>query len=375
MKSWSIPVGSLFGVPIRIHVTFLLLLVFIWTTQSIEGVEGGIRGLVLVGIVFGCVVLHELGHSIVAIRHGLSVRSILLLPIGGITLVDDETYRKPNPQRDLKIAAAGPVINLVLAVLLGSVILLFSPHTQLFARPFIYAGDLIRSLFWGNVFIGVFNLLPAYPLDGGRVLRAFLSARMEVGRATRYVVSGGKAVAMIFFLGGVIASGTGNFGYLWLSLIGVFLFSSASLEDRTSELQAVLDKVLLEEIMLTDFATLSPADTLEDALNKAVHSLQDDFPVVRGTDMIGSISRSAITEALREFGNGYVQGAMSSILKVAGRKDTLGSVLRNASGRNLPLIPIVENDLLVGLVTLQNLSHSMTLLAESKRLKERSSGE
>lgn len=371
MKSWSIPVGSLFGVPIRIHVTFLLLLVFVWTTQSIEGVEGGIRGLVLVAIVFGCVVFHELGHSIVAIRHGLSVRAILLLPIGGITIVDDETYHKANPQRDLKIAAAGPVINLVLAVLLGSMILLFSPHTQLFARPFIYAGDLIRSLFWTNVFIGVFNLLPAYPLDGGRVLRAFLSARMEAAKATRYAVVVGQIFAMIFIIGGLTACLGNRLGYLWLSLIGVFLFSSARLEDRTAELQSVLDKVLLEEIMLTDFATLSPADTLEDALNKAVHSLQDDFPVVRGTDMIGSISRAAITDALREFGNGYVQGAMSSILKVAGRKDTLGSVLRNASGRNLPLVPIVENDLLVGLVTLQNLSHSMTLLAESKRLKER----
>jgi Zn-dependent protease/CBS domain-containing protein len=371
MKSWSIPVGTLFGVPVRIHMTFLLLLAFVWVTQAAQaGTAGGIRGLALVAIIFGCVVLHELGHAVVAMRHGVNVRSIMLLPIGGITLMDDDAYRNPSAQRDMKIAVAGPVVNLVLAVFFGSAILIFSPHTQLFARPFVYAGDLVRSLFWGNVFLGAFNLLPAYPLDGGRVLRAFLSLRMELVKATRRAVIVGQIFATAFIFSGVIAYGFGYTEYLWLALIGMFLFSGAQMEDRTALFQSVLEKVHMEEIMLTDFATLSPADTLEDALHKAVHSLQDDFPVVRGTDMVGTISRQAITEALREFGNGYVQSAMSRILQVAHRQDTLASVLRQISGHGLSLIPIVDEDLLVGVVTLQNLSHSMSLLAESKRLKE-----
>jgi CBS domain-containing protein len=121
--------------------------------------------------------------------------------------------------------------------------------------------------------------------------------------------------------------------------------------------------------MLTDFATLSPADTLEDALNKAVHSLQDDFPVVRGPDMVGVISKQNILDALRSEGNGYVQAAMNRIFDSASRSETLASAFRKLSAHNLSLIPVVENQHLVGIVTLQNLMHSMTLLAETRKLR------
>ena len=132
---------------------------------------------------------------------------------------------------------------------------------------------------------------------------------------------------------------------------------------------SVLETVHLEDIMLTDFASLSPADTLEDALNKAVHCLQDDFPVIRGGDMVGIISRQKIVHALRAEGNGYVQSAMNRIFDVAQKKESLASAFRKLSSRNLSLILIVEEQRLVGIVTLQNLMHSMVLLAESRRLR------
>jgi CBS domain-containing protein len=121
--------------------------------------------------------------------------------------------------------------------------------------------------------------------------------------------------------------------------------------------------------MLTDFSTLSPADTLEDALAKAVHTLQDDFPVIRGSDMVGVITRQRIVDALRIEGNGYVQMAMEKVFQVAQRSETLASALRKLASHNLSIIPVVDEGRLVGIVTFQNLMHSMRLLAESRRLK------
>jgi CBS domain-containing protein len=145
------------------------------------------------------------------------------------------------------------------------------------------------------------------------------------------------------------------------------------LEERALVFQSVLDNVRLEEVMLTDFATLSPADTLEDALEKAVHSLQDDFPVVRGMDMVGVISKQRILDALRAEGNGYVQAVMNKIFEVSLRQDSLGSAFRKLTARNSNIIPVVEDHRLIGIVTLQNLMHSMALLAESRKLQREDS--
>ncbi len=176
MRSWSIPAGRLFGVDIRIHLTFLFLLAFVWFTQSVAmGTSGAMRGVVLVAIIFGCVVLHELGHALVARRSGVAVRSIILLPIGGVTLMEDIGQHNADPARDIRIAIAGPLVNLAIAAVSGVFILLFLPQAKLWAHPFVHAGNLPRALFWGNVFLGGFNLLPAYPMDGGRILRAYVS--------------------------------------------------------------------------------------------------------------------------------------------------------------------------------------------------------
>ena len=141
-------------------------------------------------------------------------------------------------------------------------------------------------------------------------------------------------------------------------------------EDRSAVFQSVLETVHLEDIMLTDFATLSPADTLEDALEKAVHCLQDDFPVIRGADMVGVVSKQKILQTLRSEGNGYVQSVMNRLFDVAPRSETLASAFRKLSARNLSILPVVENQQLVGIVTLQNLMHSMALLAETRKLRK-----
>jgi CBS domain-containing protein len=230
---------------------------------------------------------------------------------------------------------------------------------------------LLRSLVWANVYLGLFNLLPAYPMDGGRVLRALFTRRMELVQATQRAVRIGNVFSILMIMLGMLISTRAETrwdGY-WLMMIGFFLFTGAQLEERSATFQSVLQRVRLEEVMLTDFATLSPADTLEDALEKAVHTLQDDFPVVRGGDMVGVISKQKILDALRAEGNGYVQAAMNRIFDVASKQESLASAFRKLSSRNLSIIPVVDEQHLVGIVTLQNLMHSMALLAESRKLR------
>ena len=375
MRSWSIPIGRLFGIEVRIHLTFLFLLFFVWSTEAAtQDANAAARVLGLVGIVFGSVVLHELGHALMARGSGVPAKGIILLPIGGITILD-EAHVIPDPvngwKRDIRIAIAGPLVNLFIAGISALVLLVVIPGFSFTARPLLHSSALLRSIVWANVYLGLFNLLPAYPMDGGRVLRALFSRQIDMVRATHRAVRIGNVFSILMIMVGMLISSRAETrwdGY-WLMMIGFFLFAGAQLEERSAMFQSVLQSVRLEEVMLTDFVTLSPADTLEDALDKAVHTLQDDFPVVRGVDMAGVISRQRILDALRSEGNGYVQAAMNRIFDVAAKQESLASAFRKLAARNLSIILVVDEQHLVGIVTLQNLMHSMALLAESRKLR------
>jgi Zn-dependent protease/CBS domain-containing protein len=375
MRSWSIPAGRLFGIEIRIHLTFVFLLAFVvFTVESTtQDTTAALRALALVGIIFASVILHELGQAWVSKREGVPAKGLILLPIGGVTILD-EAQAAPDSEstwvRDIRIACVGPLVNLAIAGVAALVLLAVMPGVPLFARPLVDPGNLPRSVVWLNVYLALLNLLPAYPVDGGRVLRAYFSRRMDPIRATQRAVRIGHAFAMLFMMLGILLMNypeTRGDGY-WLLMIGFFLFAGAQLEERSAVFHSVLQSVRLEEVMLTDFATLSPADTLEDALDKAVHTLQDDFPVVRG-DLVGVISKQKILDALRSDGNGYVQGSMNRQFEVASKQESLASAFRKLAARNLSIIPVVHEQRLVGIVTLQNLMHSMALLAESRKLR------
>lgn len=362
MRTWSIPAGRLFGIDIRIHVSFLVLLAFVAFADP-AGPAGSGRSLALVGIIFGSVVLHELGHAVVAVHAGLPVRGITLLPIGGVTMMDTTQGGPPDPTTEIRVSAAGPLVNFFLAAVSAFAILATYPEAKvwLWQQPFVHASNLPRALFWGNLFMGLFNLLPAYPMDGGRILRAWLARDSDYMAATRRAVTVGQGFAMLFMFLGIWQP--------WMLLIGLFLFFAAQLEERAIMFQSVLEQVRLEEVMLTDFRTLSPADTLEGALAKAVHSLQDDFPVIRGSDMVGVVSRQKILAALRDEGNAYVQSIMNRAFEVAQGSETLASALKKFTTQELTLLPVVEAGRLVGIVTLQNLMHSMQLLSESRKIR------
>lgn len=380
MRNWSILVGRLFGVEVRIHLIFFLLPAFVyWTEYSAHnGAANGPRDLALVGIILACVAVHEIAHMLVAIRDGLIPKAVILLPLSGVTVYDDSQViksdqpeksktQKPLWKQEIWLALAGPFANLLFAVIAGAVVLSVVPGVELWKWPFLQASNLPRSLVWANLYLAGLNFLPAYPLDGGRILRALFMRAIDSSEATRRAVSISNALAMVFIVAGL-------FSDAWLTIVGLIIFAAAQLEERAIVFQSVLDNVRLDEVMLTDFATLSPADTLEDALQKAVHSLQDDFPVVRGSDMVGVISRQRILETLRAEGNGYVQAVMNKIFEVSVRHESLASAFRKLTARNSSIIPVVEDQRLVGIVTLQNLMHSMSLLAESRKLRRDASG-
>jgi Zn-dependent protease/CBS domain-containing protein len=368
MRSWSVPAGEWKGVHLRVHLAFFFLLLYVWITQSVTA-DPKITFLRSIGfalIVLLSVAAHETAHLLVLGRSGTLPRAIVLLPIGGLAVAEVTAERlKPEPSRSLRretmISLAGPAMSFLLALAIALAVRGFAPQVNLWQRPWADLANLPRSTFWVNLFLAALNLLPAYPLDGGKILRAFFATSVDSMTATRRAVNIGNIfVALLMFAG---------LWDTWLMLAGIFLFFASQLEERTALFQSVLDSVRMEEVMLTDFSTLSPADTLEDALSKAVHTLQDDFPVVRGNDMVGVVSRHKILEALRGEGNAYVQSIMNRAYEVAGRKDSLASAFRKITRHGLTLIPVVDQERLVGIVTLQNLMHSMSVLAESRKLR------
>jgi CBS domain-containing protein/Zn-dependent protease len=362
MRSWSVPVGRVGDVYVRLHLSYLLLLICIWGLESrMLGPRVVGRGFALTGLVLISVIAHEVAHGLAGPRSSTLKRMLILLPIGGVMLSDENLVQQRDPVGRFRVAILGPLVNLILAVGAIGIIRSVAPQIKVFSPPFFYAGNLPAAFVTINLFLAAIHLLPAYPMDGGRVLRAELAKRMNPVLATRRAVSIGQLFSIALLMCG--------FWDTWLMIAGFMLFLSATLEERSVVFQSVLESLRVEEVMLTDFATLSPADTLEDALSKAVHTLQDDFPVVRGSDMVGVISRQRIVDALRAEGNGYVQTAMQRAFQVAQRGETLASGLRKLASYNVSIIPIVDEGRLVGIVTFQNLMHSMRLLAESRKLK------
>jgi len=232
-------------------------------------------------------------------------------------------------------------------------------------RPLMTPLHLIRSLLWLQVALGAIHLLPAYPLDAGRILRAEL-ARTRGSAGAMRTASG---LGMLLALGLIVA---GLFQSAWLMMAGFFVLMGAQMEEQGHVLQSVVDTVMMRDIMLTDFSMLSASDTFEDAMTKSVHTLQEDFPVVRGNSLVGVVSRAGILDALNSDGNGYVQGIMQHGFHAAQPEDTLGKVFRSMTvGRTLELVPVVEGSRVVGIVTLQNLKQSMGLFAETRRLRSK----
>jgi Zn-dependent protease/CBS domain-containing protein len=347
---WALRAGTVYGIAIRIHFTFLFLLAFLFLVGTLAGGWlSGLRSLLFIVLVFGCVLLHELAHSYVSVHYNLRVRSITLLPIGGLALLDELPR---DPRQEIHIALAGPIANFVLALWFAGLLVLVNPSALL--GPVLTGNPLLPSLFWSNLYLAVFNLIPAYPLDGGRVLRAWWGRRMDYIDATRRAVVVGETFSLLFMLTGLV------WARPWLVVIGLFVFWAAVTEERLAVFQSALERIYLEDVMLTDFHSLAPTDSLFDALERALHSLQDDFPVVTEGRVVGVVTRGGLLRAFAGQGwNNSVQAVMSPRFEASQRQDTVAGAFKKFTSRRLSMIPVVEGEQLVGIVTLQNLLHSV----------------
>jgi Zn-dependent protease/CBS domain-containing protein len=370
MRGWTIPLGRWMGVEIRVHAFFPLLAV---VCLGIASDSGWARGLGLFLALTVAVVIRETARLLVAAWLGLRLRAVLLLPIGGLfAYADPESQENSNQGAgQFALALAGPLANGITAVALAVMFMGASDSINLFSQPWIDSANLLRSMVWMQAALGVMHLLPAYPLDCGRLLRGGF-ARDHGFALTGRVASGlGQVLALAAMVAGMLVLHNP-----WLIIAGFFIMIGAQIEDQGVFFQSVVDTVRMREVMLTDFATLSPSDTIADALARCVHSLQEDFPVVRGPQLVGIVSRQRIVDALRNDGDGYVQSIMSRAFQVARPEDTLGTIIRRISvGHGLSLIPVAESGCIVGIVSVQNLMSSMSLLAEKRRLDSHLAGD
>jgi stage IV sporulation protein FB len=348
---WSIPVGTIGGTTIRIHLTFLLLLLWIFVAHYVQGgVHAALQGVLFVILIFVCVVLHEFGHVFAAKRYGVHTPDITLLPIGGVARL----MRIPeHPSQELAIAVAGPLVNLVIAavlyLILGRIPPLAGTEVQ---NPGI---DMLTRLAAVNVFLVLFNAIPAFPMDGGRVLRALLAYRMGFARATQIAASVGQGLAFVFGL-------LGLFGNPLLLFIGLFVYLGATAEAHAVQMRQVARGMLAADAMITGFETLSPTSRINDAVQALIRTTQHEFPVVDGGGRLrGVLTRDAMIRALQQQGrDAPVLDAMTRDIPVVPSRQSLEEVLRLLQEHNAPAVGVTAADgRFAGYVTAENIGEIM----------------
>ncbi len=358
---WSLRVGTLLGVPIRIHVTFLLLFVWFGAVSSDQG-GGFLGGVIFLTLLFGCVVLHELGHATMARRYGVHTSEIVLYPIGGVARLD----HIPSGKAELLIALAGPAVNLVLAGLIAGGMVLFavkiSPPN---AESLVSGTPILWQLLTANIMLFLFNLLPAFPMDGGRVLRAALSLRLGQERATAFASTIGQGIAILFAIFALYPPPIKPV----LLLIAVFVFFSAGQEAAYQRGRAVVRGRTAREAMMTRFDTLAPQDTLGRAAELLLATSQQDFPVVDLWGRVaGVLPRSALLAALAAGGRDVaVLQAMDRDVAMIPPEAPLDEALSRLQGNPMRPVLVVGEQGLVGMITLENFSE---LIQVSRSLRK-----
>lgn len=358
MHGWSLRLGRWFGVEVRLHPFLLLLLALSVSSAAWLGEASG-RGLLLWLLLLATLAVREVARTLAAAWCGLELRGLLLLPVGGVASYagDDRPESRPALRR---LALVGPAANLLFSLVLAGLIRTVSPAVDLLARPWITPGYLLRSWVWLNLLVATVHLLPLI-LDGNRT-------RIR-GGGTGLIRSGGAGLLPSLAIG-MIVGGLLLGGNLALILLGSFLLIGSQVGSTGALPEADADAIRMRDVMLMQFTTISASDTLEDALERSVHTLQDVFPVVRGGNMVGAISRQNLVEALATSGNSYVQGVMTRTFQTAKPNDAVLSTLRRIiGGQGVQLVPVIEGERIVGIITPQHLAQSMSMLNQRRRLR------
>lgn len=355
--SWSFRLARIAGIDVYVHATFLIIVAWIgllhWNqSQSLAAVAEGV-GYILT--LFGCVVAHEYGHALTARRYGIRTRDITLLPIGGLARLE----RMPEkPSQELWVALAGPAVNVVIAAVLFGWLVATGWDGEDIG---ITSGGFLPRVMAANLFLVAFNLLPAFPMDGGRALRALLATRMPYADATQLAASIGQGMAMFFgFLG--------LFGNPILLFIALFVWIGAGQEAQMVQMKSALAGVPVRGAMLTQFSTLSATQTLGDAVDSLLAGSQQDFPVIENGRLAGMLLRADLIAALGTGGRDALIGShIRRACPSADADEPLEPVLARLQGQTCRTLPVLEHDTLVGLVTMENVGELLAIQAAEKK--------
>ncbi len=363
---WSLPLGRLFGISLRLHVTFLLLVAWVgYDALYYGGPVAAKWQLARLLLVFVCIALHELGHSVVAQQLGVQVKSITLLPIGGVAALRNIPE---NPWHEIAITIAGPMVNAAIAAALLPVAGL--PVWADAVRLPHDVGSLLRGLTAINVWLFLFNFIPAFPMDGGRLLRATLALVLPYVRATAVAAVVGQGLAIIFVLVGLKVPG------LWLLIvIGAFIFLGAEGEERMVRMRAFLRDLDVEDVMSREFATLAPNDTVARGLERVYQTGQDDFPVVDGERLLGVVSRQAMLDAVNSKGpQTPVAEAMDTRAPVVTPHTPVSRVQDELFNEGGGSVPVMQDGRLVGWLSPENISRYILVQSNLKSARRRVAG-
>ncbi len=342
---WSWRLGRLAGIDLYVHATFLLLLAWLGVVYWRQGgPAAALHGLTLILLLFGCVVLHELGHALTARRFGIDTRDIVLLPIGGVASLE----RMPeDPRQEILVALAGPAVNLLIAAFLWLTLGVTTVNS--WQENSLLHGDLVQNLLVLNLFLALFNLLPAFPMDGGRVLRAGLSLWMDRTRATRTAATIGQLLALWLGFMGLMYNPI-------LVFIALFVWVGAAAEAGSEEMRSLLHGIPLRQAMITRFDTLSPGDPLSRAVALTLETTQKDFPVLEHEHLVGVLTQQALLRGLQESGDhAPVDRYMLTDVEKASPDEPMDRVLDRLQHCGCRVLPVIEEKRLVGLVDLDNL--------------------
>jgi len=351
---WSWKVGSVAGIDLYVHATFFLLIAWVGITYWLAGGSAAaLDGIAFILALFACVVLHELGHALTARRYGIPTRDITLLPIGGVSRLE----RIPDkPRQEVWVSLAGPAVNVVIAAALYVWLLL--SHTLRPVSVLSMAGStFLERLLLVNVSLAVFNLLPAFPMDGGRVLRALLALRMEYVRATQVAAHVGQAMALVFGL-------LGLFTNPFLIFIALFVWIGAAQEASMVQMRTALSGIPVSRAMLTDFRTVAPDDPAQRVLELILAGSQQDFPVVdggKGGRLAGVLLRSDVLKALARGADWRVRDVMRREFEVVDAADMLDTALARLQACACHALPVTSRGALVGILTMDNVGEFLLI--------------
>jgi Zn-dependent protease/predicted transcriptional regulator len=356
---WSWKIAEFAGIGVYVHATFLLLVFWVIALHWGQDAAAVVEGVLFVLAIFGCIVMHEFGHALTAKHYGIRTRDITLLPIGGLARLE----RMPDdPRQELMVALAGPAVNVVIAAILFVAIEVlgrvnwparFEQLEPVFWGP----GSFLFNLMAVNIFLVLFNLIPAFPMDGGRVLRGLLATRLDYVRATNIAAYVGQFIAFLFGL-------VGLFSNPFLVFIALFVYIGATQEAGMVQMKAALGGIPVERAMLRHFYTLAPRDALQRAIDLTLAGSQRDFPVVENERLVGLLCQEDLMRALQQSpSTGSVESVMRTNFERCEPGEMLEGVFIRIREDGAHTVPVVRQDRLVGLVTMENIGEMLRIQA------------